>query len=147
LITLTLGRQAKRYREHDAASGEDTDVVLTVDGGWARGVERVRVRGAIGGDVLREGAAGQRDAGDGRGVEDVVEAQAELGLVKAAAAAESVVDEGVGHAETPDRVLVVVCAVVDVLLADALVEEGGIPTMVLIGCADSFDVGGSLLNP
>ena len=86
-------------------------------------------------------------AGDGVRVEEVVEAQSELGLVEAAAAAERVVDVGVCDVETGDRGLVVVCAVVEVLLADALVEEGDIPTVVLVGCADGFDVAWSLLDP
>src|SRR5580658_3406678 len=116
-MELTLRCEAEGNRQHDAAPGEDTDIVLTVDGGWAGGVERVRVRGAIGRDVLRERTAGQRDAGGGRGVEDVVEAQAELGLVKAAAGSESVVDEGVRHVEAWDGELIVVSAVVDVFPA------------------------------
>src|SRR5215471_11787601 len=146
-LTLTLRCEAEGDREHNATPGEDVYIVLTVDGSWTRSGERIRIRGAICLDGLRQRAAGQRDAGDGGGVEDVVKAQAKLGLVKSAATPECVVDESVRHVETSDRVLVVVLAVVDVLLADFLVEEGGIPAMVSIGHADGFDVGRSLLDP
>ena len=46
-----------------------------------------------------------------------------------------------------DGGLVVIGAVVLVLGADALVEEGGVPGAALVGEADGLDVGGSLCDP
>src|SRR5260370_32916495 len=81
---LSLRRQSKSYRKHYAASGKHADIVATGD--WCRTScgERIGVAGAIGLDRLGKSRASDGVASDIVLVEQVVEAQAELGLVEAA---------------------------------------------------------------
>src|SRR5579875_32494 len=143
---LPLRAGAQGYGEHDTAGGEDAYVVLAVDAGLAVGGEGIGVGGAIRGDGLGCGAVDQCDAGDAVLVEEVVEAEAELGAVEAAAAAQGVVDEEIADVEGGDGELVVIRPVVLVFGADALVEEAGIPVAVLVGETFGFDVGGGLCD-
>src|ERR1700751_5568091 len=80
---LSLRRQSKRYRKHDAASGKYADVVGTGDGRRTGGGEGVDVAGAVGLDRLDKSRPSDGVAGDVVLVEQVIEAQAKLGLVEA----------------------------------------------------------------
>src|SRR5215469_5705720 len=138
-------RGAEGDGEHDAACGKNADVVLSV---YRRGaVERISVGGSVCSDVVSDCAVGVGEAGDAVLIEEIVDAEAKLRAVEAARAADGVVEEDVGDVEGIDGGLVVIGAVVLVLSADALVEEGSVPGAALIGEADGFDVRGSLLNP
>ena len=88
------------------------------------------------------------DAGYAVEVEQVVEAQADLGLIEARAVADGVVQVGVGEAERVNRGLVVIarCRRVE-LGADALVEDTDVPSRLLIGEAFGLGVGGRLRDP
>ena len=57
-----LRREAECERKHDAATGEDADVILAVDRDDAGGVEGVGVGGAVGRDGCSGDAVGERDA-------------------------------------------------------------------------------------
>ena len=92
-----MGTEAECHGEHDAAGREDRDRVGSR--GWSLRevrVEGVAVGGAVGRDVLRNDLRGKGVAGDVVFVEDVVEAETELGVVEVAAGAQRVIDEDVG---------------------------------------------------
>jgi len=144
---LASGIEAEGDREHDAPAGHWTDVVTPAAGGRARGGELIGVCCAVCRYVLRKERSCGGEAGDVVRVEEVVEAQPELCLVEATAAANGVVEEGAGAGKGIDRRLVVIGAVVDPLNTDALVEESEVPSLVLIGHALSLGVGGGLLYP
>ena len=144
---LPLRRQAKGYRKHNAASGKHADVVSTSDGCRACGIERIGVAGAVGLDRLGKSRASDRVAGDVVLVEQVVDAQAELGLVEAAARSNRVIEVGVCLVERVDGGLVVIGAVVSVEHADALVEHTKVPALVLIGDRYGLGVGGRVGDP
>src|SRR5260370_28199697 len=139
---LPFRRQSKGYRKHNAASRKYADVVTTGDRRRARGGERIGVAGAVGLNRLGKCRASDGVASDIVLVEQVVEAQAELGLVEATARADRVIEVGICLVERVDGGLVVIGAVVRVERADALVEHTKVPSLALIGNAFGLGVGG-----
>jgi hypothetical protein len=146
-LGLSLRRQPKAHRQHNAAAGQDTDVVATGDGGLTGGVERISVSRAVGRDRLGKSRTSDFVAGDAVLVEEVIEAQSEFRLIEASACPQGVVQEGIHDGKRTDNGLVMIGAVVLVDCADALVEHAEIPAFMLIGDTFSFDVGGGVGDP
>src|SRR5260370_29039514 len=144
---LSLRRQSKSYRKHNAASGKYDDVVPSSDGCRPRGGEGVGVRGTVGCDRLGKSRASDGVAGDVVFVEQVVEAQADLGLVEAAVRSNRVIEVGVCLVERVDGGLVVIGAVVLVKRADTLVEHTKVPALALIRDTFGLSVGGRVGDP
>src|SRR5882762_61499 len=124
---LSLRRQSKGYRQHNAAAGKYADVVATSDGGRTAGVERISVGSAVGCDRLGKSRTSDFVAGDAVLVEDVVEAQSDFRLIEVPACPQGVVQVGIRDGKGIDRGLVVIGAVVLVEGTDALVEHAEIP--------------------
>src|ERR1700679_515032 len=109
---VAVRAEAEDDRYHDAAARKDGEVIGTIDRRGPVGHERIGV--AVGGAVDCLGKrSGVRRSGDGVAVdgvlvEEIVEAEAELGLIEHAATANGVVEEEVGNAEGVDRSLVVI---------------------------------------
>src|ERR1700716_1660422 len=108
---LSFRRQPKGYRKHYAAAGKYADVVATGDRCRARGGEGVGVAGAVGLDRLGKCRARDGVASDVVLVEQVVETQAELGLIEATVGSDCVIEVGIGLVECANGGLVVVGAV------------------------------------
>lgn len=144
---LSLRRQSEGYRKHNAASWKYADVIATSDRCRAGGIERIGVAGAVSLDRLGKSRASDGVASDVVLVEQVVEAQAELGLVEAAARSDRVIEVGICLVERVDGGLVVIGAVVRVERADALVEHTRVPALALIGDAFGLGVGGRAGDP
>lgn len=104
---------AEGDREHDASAGQNGYRVSAREWGLReRGIEWIGVDDAVGGDGIGYGFGCERVGGDVVLVEDVVEAEMELSVVKVSAGAQGVVDEDVGESERVDGSLVMVSAVV-----------------------------------
>ena len=144
---LSLRRQSKGYRKHNAASGKYADVVATGDWGLTGGVERISVSRAVGLDRLGKSRTSDFVAGDAVLVEEVIEAQSEFRLIEASACPQGIVQEGIRDGKGIDRGLVVIGAVVLVEGTDALVEQAEIPAFTLIGDAFGLDVAGGVGDP
>ncbi len=146
-MASSLRRQAKGYRKHNAASGKYADVVATSDGCRAGGIERIGVAGAVCLNRLVKSRASDRVASDVVLVKQVVEAQAELGLVEAPTRSDRVIEVGICLVERVDGGLVVIGAVIRIERANALVEYTEVPALALIGGGYGLRVGGRAGDP
>jgi len=113
----------------------------------ARSVERVDVGGAIGAQLECVCIAGDVVASNVVLIEEVVEAQADLGLVEAPTVAHGVVEEEVAEREGINGGLIVVSAIVLVESADAFVEDAEVKALMLPGNCFGFGVGRRVGDP
>ena len=112
-----LGRKAQLKGDHNAASGQQLQLVETghhirSSGGWA--------------DTRRE-------RNDIVIVEEVVDAQLDLRLVEVRSPSNGVVDEKVVHPEGIQLCRLMDATIVHPAGADLLVQETNIPCLVLVG--------------
>ena len=94
---LSLRRQSKGNRKHNAASGKDADVVTAADRCRTSGSEGIGIGGSVSRNQLSKRFAKDGVAGNVVLVKNIVEGQTKFRLIEAPPGPDCVVEEAIGE--------------------------------------------------